>query len=132
MADNKEARVIDWDVQRHLAASLPVIVVQHSSQRIVWSNQRVESLFGCNVSLGLHLHGFDHLMPERFRAGHDMFWNSFWENPQTRLMSNIRIPCRRFDASEFDAVLLLMPVAFGGEMCCTVAFLPLDDSPSKR
>lgn len=114
----------DYDAKQVVINAFPKMIVDFETKVIVWCNRRCEELFGCPFVGELIGERFDMLMPERKRVAHDPHWNSFWSSPRPRMMTTEPLDCRKRDASEFKAQILLAPCKSGIRLCCLVQFVP--------
>ncbi len=113
----------DFDAKLVIVDAFPKLIVDKASRAIVWSNHKVESLFGCPFSGELNGEQFEILIPERKRVVHDPHWDEFWANPMARMMMTTPLECRRRDGTEFKAQILLAPCKAGVRISCLIQFL---------
>ncbi len=114
----------DFDAKQVLIEAFPKIIVDRDTEAIVWSNRKAEALFGCPFVAELIGEKFYILMPERARVRHKSHWDGFWKSPAVRMMTDLPLPCRKRDGSEFLAQLLLAPAKSGVRVVCLVQFVP--------
>lgn len=122
--DISKILLTDFDAKSVLIEAFPKIIVDRDTQAIVWSNRKAEALFGCPFVGELIGEPFYVLMPERSRIRHETHWPEFWKAPAVRMMTDVPLPCRRRDGTEFPAQLLLAPAKAGVRVVCLVQFVP--------